>query len=163
SNNNFPVDLTSNFFPSASNIPGGSWGIMAQMKKDGLSKLGAVYCAEVPVCAGYADRLSALSQLIPPLTLPWRGQVLASAPINTAAADGTTFLGLNVPTSDRVTPGGKLFNKMIDKYSPDLRSTPAWNELLMTVFSGLELFRTIGNDGHFSSATKPAAVFKQLY
>src|SRR5581483_8908189 len=112
SNNNFPVDLTPNFFPSAANIPGGSWGIMAAMKKDGLSKLGAVYCAEVPVCAGYADRLSALTQLLPPLTLPWRGQVLASAPNYTAQCLSARDAGVQAVTM-------ATFNSVINRVMTD--------------------------------------------
>lgn len=78
-------------------------------------------------------------------------------------SEGMIVTFQNMPASDASTPGGKYFNEMVDKYGPEFREAPEWNEGLTMTWAGLQLFKKAAELGKVDGASKPEAVFDGLY
>jgi len=78
-------------------------------------------------------------------------------------SNGTTVIVYNLPVANTTTPGGKLYNDVIDKYAAGIRSHSSYGDALMEVFAGLQMFRTVGNDQKLTPSSTPAEVKAGLY
>jgi branched-chain amino acid transport system substrate-binding protein len=79
------------------------------------------------------------------------------------SAQGLQSMYGNMPLSDTSTPGGKYVNQMIDKYAPQMRSAPNWNESLTAVWAALELFKKAATAGNVGPNSTRDDVYNAMY
>jgi branched-chain amino acid transport system substrate-binding protein len=79
-----PFLVNPDFFASGAQPPTLLYGLVSEAKKRGKTKLGVLYCAEAPACAGLPSIAERLSKLIGGIDVAYSNKVSATAPNYTA-------------------------------------------------------------------------------
>jgi branched-chain amino acid transport system substrate-binding protein len=213
-----PFSASPDWFPTnGGETPGLGYGDAAIAKAHGNTKFAALFCAELPVCAGFFSPFAkSLTNVIGGMSLAYQAVISASAPsytaqclaarqagatamiigdstnvanvvINDCAQQGIRFeyfvpggtvdstvlkdpnwqdltsINWAPPADITSTPGGKLFNQIISRYYPKIRSTSDWDDSTLQVFAGLQLFGLDVTTNKLTPSSKPSRVKAGLY
>jgi len=91
------------------------------------------------------------------------GGDVAQSVVQDSQANGMTVLQYSLPISVTSNPAGQLFHQIVDTYAPGIKSSPAYDDSLMWLMSGLQLFRTVALAQHLTPTSTPADVKTGLY
>jgi branched-chain amino acid transport system substrate-binding protein len=105
-----PFLTDANFYPSGAQVPTLLYGLVNETKRKGKTKLGVLYCAEAPVCAGLPPVAEKLAKdVVGGLEVVYKNKVAAAAPNYTAVCRAAQDKGVealytaaNTETTQRV-------------------------------------------------------------
>lgn len=215
-----PMFSNPDFFPTGGDIQALSYGLGADMKKVGQTKVSVMYCLELAACAENPKLFKTMFATLPSLKgmsvvystgigpgqssyiapclgaksanstavfynagpdfLPnvleacqqqgvkagaySAGAVTSPNLFASSAADGTILTEYNQSVFNTSTPGMQLFHTIVSKYASNIDSSaPAWNDSLVQVLAGLQMFKLAATQGKLTPTSASSALKAALW